>query len=73
MATLKGVNFKDLSYKDIVIYMFVEEYTLRNARQLSTIADCNYSRLTQSLNLLIEKGLVIKTETYPSQYMINGK
>lgn len=62
---------KKLNYKDIVTYFLVEKFELRTAQELAKISDCNYSRLTQSLNILLELDLIEKTKESPARYIIN--
>jgi len=71
MVKLRNKNINNLSYKDIVIYMFIIEYPFKTSRELSFITGCNYTRLTESINKLLKEEKIIKTETYPSKYMIN--
>jgi len=72
MVKLNGIDINNLSYKDIVVYMFIKEYPLNTSRDLSIIAGSNYGRLTESINILLELNLILKTETYPARYEING-
>ena len=71
MAKLNGKIIKNLSYKDIVIMIFILEYPLKTAKELSYISGCNYARLTESIKKLLKEKKIIKTETYPVKYMIN--
>jgi hypothetical protein len=71
MGKLNGIEVKDLKYKDIVIYLFVTEYPFRTLKELSFITGSNYSRLSESLKTLIEKQVILKTETYPAKYIKN--
>jgi len=71
MREIKAYTNKELSYKDIVIMLFIDEYPLKTAKELSLIINCNYARLTESLNSLLLVELIIKTEDYPPRYIKN--
>ena len=72
MGKLNGIDFSNkLGYKDIVIYMFVKEYELRTAKELSIISSCNYTRLTESLIKLLDEKLIVSTKQHPKRYNIN--
>ena len=72
MVKLNGLEINNkLKYKDIVICLFVFEYPYKTLRQLSFLTGINYSRLSESLKLLVDEGYLTKTETYPQTYMKN--
>jgi len=73
MEKLNGKDINKLSYKDVVVYLFVCEYELRTIKQLVFLTGSNYSRLSESLNRLVKLGKIIKTEDYPNKYMKNDK
>ena len=69
MITKKKI--KGLTYKDVVILMFIKEYPLKTLRELSIIIGCDYSSLTQSVKKLLDKNHIIKTNSNPNRYEIN--
>lgn len=71
MENLDNPKFKGLTYKDQVIYVLISQYQFRTAKELSVLMSCNYGRLTQSLNTLLDRELIKKTVDYPPKYMTN--
>lgn len=65
------VKQKKITDKDVTIYMFIELYPLKTARDLSIISGKNYSRLTESINRLLQFNLIMETNERPKKYIKN--
>jgi len=70
MGKLTEHHIKGLSYKDVVILVFIEQYPSKTTRELKRIIGCDYSSLTQSIKKLLLKGRIIKNNTYPISFEI---
>ena len=68
---IRYIKKNEITYKDAVIYYFIENNPNKTALQISKLLDCNYSRLTESLKVLIELKLIVKTLEKPVRFMIN--
>lgn len=67
---IKHLNKKNISNKDVVIYLYIERYPYKTAQQISNILGCDYSRVFETLHKLLQLDLINKTPEKPSRYEV---
>lgn len=72
METLaRMIKEKKITDKDVTTFIFIELYPLKSAKDLAIIMGKDYSRLTQSINRLLQNNLIIENNERPKKYVKN--
>lgn len=64
------IKTKQITYKDVVIFYFIEQKNFKSAIEISRLSGVNYARLLESLNRLLEQNLICKTDEARPKYYI---